>query len=184
MFWELPFLRIFSAACPVELGMSNCLREGWAKNVRLLAPYLVAPTSGRSWLFLIAAWVVVDSPPPLSLLGSSDCKSNMVCLLLVFRPHLFDEGAGILRQDRLVHFCQSWPSSTWTLGFSKQAAESAVDSSSQSFCLSWSCLCDCTCHDVGFYPPLFPFYHTLPFVDYWDREKQGTILTCLIDYLF
>ena len=40
MFWELPFLRIFSAACPVELGMNNCLHEGWAKNVRFLAPYL------------------------------------------------------------------------------------------------------------------------------------------------
>ena len=40
LFWELPFLRSFSAACPEELGVSNCLREGWAKNVRLLAPYL------------------------------------------------------------------------------------------------------------------------------------------------
>ena len=43
LFWELPFLLSFSAACPVKLGMSNCLSEGWAKNERLLSRWFPLP---------------------------------------------------------------------------------------------------------------------------------------------
>lgn len=171
LFWELPFLRSFSAACPEELGVSNCLREGWAKNVRFLAPYL-----GGSHF-----------PGIMTLshccLGSCGLSSPTVPSGLIW----LQKQHGLLTLDLQAPTCLmkgqvSWgrtgwctsakagPPSTQTLGFWKQAAESAVASSSQSFCLSRPCLCDCTGRDVGFYPPLFPFSR----IGHYHLQTTGT----------